>query len=268
MKYLGETIDISGGGEDNIFPHHENSIAQSEAASGKPYVRFWMHIRHLMLNGERMSKSTGNFITARDAATKYGAALVRLSLLSTHYRKQMDFTETLIATAEGRIRQLQHAVAALRFFIKKKTSAQPKDDLLSRDIGETEVHFRVAMNDDFNTALAITQLLHFTERLHHHLDKHHGLGSQLAIRALSVLERICRVLFGDLYEKELAPLPDPDTRQLVEFVLAERERLRRDKDFSNADVLRKMLRESGIEVIDTPHGPIWWKTALPALKVS
>ncbi len=264
-KYLGETIDISGGGEDNIFPHHENSIAQSEAASGKSYVRFWMHVRHLMLNGERMSKSTGNFITAREAASKYGAALVRLSLLSTHYRKRMDFTETLIAAAEGRIKQLQYAIAVLRFFKEKKPPTKPKDDLLSMAIGEAEEQFRAAMNDDFNTALAITQLFHFIESLHHHIDKYHELGSNIVEKTLFVLEGICTILFGDLYEKELAPIPDSHTRQLVEFILTEREQLRQNKDFNKADVLRKMLRESGIEVIDTPDGPIWWKTAQPAL---
>jgi cysteinyl-tRNA synthetase len=268
MKYLGETIDISGGGEDNIFPHHENSIAQSEAATGKPYVRFWMHVRHLMYNGERMSKSTGNFITARDAALKYGAALVRLSLLSAHYRKRMDFTESLTTATEGRIRQLQHAVAVLRFFKEKETPAQPKDDVLNRAIEEAEVHFRKAMNDDFNTVLAITQLFQFIERLHHHIDKYNRLGSQVAAKVLSVLERVFTVLFGDLYERELTPVPAPHTRQLVEYVLAEREKLRQDKAFNEADALRKMLTESGIEVIDTPNGPIWWTTVQTTLNVS
>ncbi len=263
MKYLGETIDISGGGEDNIFPHHENSIAQSEAVTGKPYVRFWMHVRHLMLNGERMSKSTGNFITARDAVMKYSAAVVRLSLLSTHYRKQMDFTEKLLETAEGKIRQLQHAVAALKFFATNKTPPQPKDDMLSKAIRNIDAQFRIAMNDDFNTALAITQTLRFIESLHHHVDEYNLVGSKLARKGLSILRNIGMVIFGDLYEKEIAPLQDSVTHQLVEFILAERERLRQERDFSRADVLRKMLKKSGFEVIDTPNGPIWWRTALP-----
>ncbi len=266
MKYLGETIDISGGGEDNIFPHHENSIAQSEAATGKPYVRFWMHVRHLMLNGERMSKSTGNFITAREAITKYGASVVRLSLLSSHYRKQMDFTRTLVAEAEGKIRQLQHTIASLRFFFEKKTPTQTTDGLISEKVENVEKQFRTAMNDDFNTPLAITQLLQFINSFNQHLDKYHKVGSQLARKILPIIERISAVIFGELYEKELAPLYNPDTRQLIEFMLAKREKLRQERKFSQADVLRRILNESSIAVIDTPNGPIWWKTALPVLK--
>jgi cysteinyl-tRNA synthetase len=257
MKYLGESLDIAGGGEDNIFPHHENTIAQSEAATGKPFVRFWMHVRHLRLRGEKMSKSTGNFLTARDACIKYGPATVRLFLLSAHYRKPIDFNETELAETALRLRRLQHSIALLTAV---QRSGQPagSDDLVADDqLKEQERLFQTAMNDDFNTALAINHLFRYISQLLPRLDPTPTLGHQRAADILGFLQRAGTILFGDLYDQEVTQPPTFAADKLVQLILAERESMRRNKQYDQADILRKKLHDIGIEVTDTPTGPVW-----------
>jgi cysteinyl-tRNA synthetase len=257
MKYLGEQLDIAGGGEDNIFPHHENTIAQSEAATGKPFVRFWMHVRHMKLRGEKMSKSTGNFLTVRDACDKYGAAAVRLFLLSTHYRKPIDFNEAELAEAQHRLGQMQRAIVLLTA-VQRAGLARNSDDSGLRDqLGEQEALYRVAMNDDFNTALVLSHLFRYVSQLLPRLEPAPMMGSEAAAEILAALRRMGTVIFGDLYEKEVVRPPSFQADKLVNLVLAERELLRANREYGQADVIRRKLREIGIEVTDTAAGPVW-----------
>jgi len=257
MKYLGESLDIAGGGEDNLFPHHENTLAQSEAATGKPFVRFWMHVRHLKLHGEKMSKSTGNFLTARDACDKYGPATVRLFLLSAHYRKPIDFNETELAETGLRVRRLQRAVTLLTAVQRSGRPAGSDDSVAGGQLRNVERLFRTAMNDDFNTALALNHLFRHITQLLPRLDPAPTIGSQLAAEILDALHRMGTILFGNLYDQEVARPPSVEADKLVELVLAERELLRRNKQYNRADVIRKELHDIGIEVSDTAAGPVW-----------
>jgi cysteinyl-tRNA synthetase len=257
MKYLGESLDIAGGGEDNRFPHHENTIAQSEAATGKRFVRFWMHVRHLYLHGERMSKSSGNFLSARDACARYEPTAIRLFLLSTHYRKPMDFNDSELAEAGLRQRRLQRVIALLMAVRRGRRPAGSDDSTMNDQLEDQERLFRMAMNDDFNTALTLNQLFQYLTHLLPHLDPTPTIGSQLASRVLGFLQRVGTVLLGDLYGQEVARPPGFAADKLVELVLAERELLRRNKQFDRADAIRKELHDIGIEVTDTPTGPVW-----------
>jgi cysteinyl-tRNA synthetase len=258
MKYLGETLDISGGGEDNIFPHHENTIAQSEAATGKTFVRYWIHVRHLSLNGERMSKSTGNFITVRDAVSEFGAANVRLFLLSAHYRKPIDFNETDLKRTRQKLERLQQTISLLRAAQQPQNTSHPDDSLLSQELAEMEQQFRKALSNDFNTALAISHLHRYISRIQKYLQPTPRLGKQLANQILDTLRQIGTILFGDLYDQQVTHIPEADISPLVSFLLEERERLRLAKQFDQADAIRTALKKMGIEIADTTTGPIWW----------
>lgn len=260
MKYLGETLDISGGGEDNIFPHHENTIAQSEAVTGKPFVRYWIHVRHLSLNGERMSKSTGNFITVRDAVSKFGAANVRLLLLSTHYRKPMDFNATDLKRVKKKLERLQQTISLLKSAQQSQKTSYPEDQSLSQELAEMERQFQKALSNDFNTALAISHLHRYISIIQQHLQPTPHVGKQLAIKILATLQQIGTILFGDLYSQQVANTPEADISPLVSFLLKERERLRQNGQFDQADAIRTVLKNMGIEITDTATGPLWWQT--------
>jgi len=260
MKYLGESFDIQGGGEDNLFPHHENTLAQSEAATGKPFVRYWMHVKHLLLRGEKMSKSLGNFLTSREACERYGAATVRLFLLSTHYRKPLDFDEDNLAAATKKLRKLQQAITLLSSLSQDSPSHQPSESALAKALAEAEHGFLAAMSDDFNIALALSQLLRLASLVLRHLNQYKAIGVQLATKILDFLERAGTVLFGDLYRREVAKPPDKIVSQLVSLLLEERERYRRSKEYGRADAIRAALKKMGIEVTDTSTGPVWWYT--------
>ncbi len=258
MKYLGESLDISGGGEDNIFPHHENTIAQSETANRKTFVRYWIHVRHLSLNGERMSKSTGNFITVRDAVAKYGAANVRLLLLSTHYRKPMDFNAIDLNRVKKKLGRLQHTISLLRAAQQTQKTSYPEDQALSQELAEMKQQFQKALSNDFNTALAISHLNRYISRIQQHLQPTPRIGKQLANKILDTLQQIGTILFGDLYTQQVSNTPQADISPLVTFLLRERERLRQNKQFNQADSIRTALKKMGIEIADTATGPLWW----------
>ncbi|MFW9831912.1 MAG: cysteine--tRNA ligase, partial [Candidatus Thorarchaeota archaeon] len=157
-KYLGATIDISGGGEDNIFPHHENSIAQSEAANDKPYVRYWMHVRHLQWDGEKMSKSLGNILSVREAVTKFGAAPLRLALLRLHYRKPLVFKEEEVQRDHKQLMKLQQLITRLHFLTTARTKSKQDDVVLAQAMQNAKKQFEMALLDDFNTGRAINHL--------------------------------------------------------------------------------------------------------------
>ena len=240
MKYLGESFDIHTGGVDNRFPHHENEIAQSEAATGKKFVNFWLHSGHLTMKGEEMHKSVGNVVYLRDLVAKgWEPMTVRLFLISARYNDQLDLNDALLAQARAQRSRLQEAVSRLG---EARSAARGEDGVSGRFLLE----FEEAMDDDLNTPAALASLFSFVKRVNQLLDKGE-VGREVARSMLSALERANSVLgvleFGE------APLP-PEIAALA----ADREKARKARDFAESDRLRKLILSKGYDVEDTTSG--------------
>ena len=252
-KYLGDTLDIHTGGEDNIFPHHECEIAQTEGATGKTFVRYWMHARHLMVDGKKMSKSLGNFYTLRDLIEKgHNPKAIRYLLLSAHYRTKLNLTEQALKSA-------QKTVDSLEGFVRKLKSARGREtDKTEKLLKKTKKAFEKAMDDDLNISLALAALFDFTRDISRLCDR----GEVSEKNALDVLEfmyDIDRVLGLELdrVEEEWFTLKEADSK--VRHMLETREIYRKEKKWSEADRIRDRLKEMGIAVEDSPQGPRWKK---------
>jgi len=257
IKYLGETFDIHGGGLDNIFPHNECEIAQSEAATGKPFARYWALVGSLTVNGVKMSKSLGNFLTIKDALKIYRPEALRLFILSSHYRSRVDFSRDAILAAERGVERLHNTVRALR---RQTESAMPSGTADLSYITELDPYrdaFVEAMNDDFNTPKAIASLFDFNREVNTMLASKQPLGRG----TLAAIDGLYRELGG----KVLGLIPDNLTRDvggdlvegLMDIILDIRQRYREAKEWAQADALRRRLTELGIAVDDRPEGPTW-----------
>lgn len=248
-KYLGDTIDIHTGGEDNIFPHHDSEIAQSEGANGKQFVRYWMHVRHLMVNGEKMSKSKGNFFTLRDLIAKgYSAKAVRYLMLSANYRTSMNFTEDSLKNAENTIKGLVDFMDKLK---EIKTSGKDNNDL-SAKVENAKKRFEDSMDDDLNTPLALATIFEMISDVNRAIDDG-NISKKNTSEVLEAMERFDKVLGVLEYEKGELPKD-------IENLIAERENSRKTKDFARADAIRKELIDRGYVVEDSPSGPRWRKS--------
>ncbi len=265
MRALGPTFDLHTGGEDNIHPHHECEIAQSEGATGKPFVKYWMHTRHLMVNGEKMSKSKGNFFTIRDLMAKgFDPVVIRWGLISTRYREPLNFTIQSLYEAAA-------AITTLRDFSEKLTAAVAAVDEASGDGdfaapggGAKAAHdpilepgdrhmlteFNSAMDDDLNVSGALAALFTWANALH----KQKNIAYPQARSALHSLKKVDHVL-GVIFTV-LQDVPD-DTKRQVKQLMEQRVAARQQKDFSAGDLLRKQIMSLGVEVKDTPAGSTW-----------
>jgi cysteinyl-tRNA synthetase len=241
MKYLGETIDIHGGGQDLIFPHHENEIAQSEAATGKPFAKYWMHNGYINVDNQKMSKSKGNFFTVRDIAQKYDLSVVRLFMLSAHYRNPINFSEELIMQAASAMMRIRNCRDNLKHIIEK--DGERKVDVTG-DVCALEENFKKAMDDDLNTAEAIGYIFEFIKDIN--LAFENGGDAKSASEALAVLDRVLDVL-GIVPEED--SIPD-NIREMA----ARRQQARAEKDFAAADQLRDEIAALGYDLKDTPDG--------------
>ncbi|MGQ4832840.1 MAG: cysteine--tRNA ligase [Candidatus Asgardarchaeia archaeon] len=251
LRHLGPQIDIHGGGQDLIFPHHENEIAQSEAATGKQFVKYWMYTGFLTIKGHKMSKSLGNFITIKEALKKWDAEAIRLFMLSTHYRSPIDFNEDAIITAENTLRRL---------YITKKNLIQALEDSKeSDDISSIEREFlktleninnafMAAMDDDFSTPQALAEFYTFIRELNSKLENIRT--RKVLLTAKSFLDTVSDI-FGILQHEESAEV---DFRKLLELLLNVRNELRKRKLYDLADEIRSKLREMNIEIQDTKEG--------------
>ncbi len=247
MKYLGESFDIHTGGEDNIFPHHENEIAQSEAATGKKFVRYWLHCKFLLVNNEKMAKSKGNFFTLRDLLVKgYNPSAIRFLLLSTHYRSALNFTEQGIKQAEQALKRLQDFYLNINNY-KKKGSIS-----FTRRIEETKIGFEKAMDDDLNISQALAGLFNLVKDANIAISKEEICGGDLK-EIKNLIEKINTVL-GILEFAQLEEI-DKNIKELIEQRGLARER----KDFKLADEIRKGLKQKGIILEDTKDGGRWKK---------
>jgi cysteinyl-tRNA synthetase len=270
-KYLGETFDIHGGGQDLIFPHHENEIAQSEGANHKPLANYWMHHGFVTIRDEKMSKSLGNFLTIRDILDNYHPEILRFFIFSTHYRNPLDFSEAAMQDATTGLERLYECVAAIDALHATTDGAAPAT-ISSQDeeqLAAIEVRFQQAMDNDFNTAQAqgiFFDGVKLLNRLRRQLPPTPG-GEDVkklknAIALLKNLAGIMGLLQVDartyLAEKKakLAALCRLDVTT-IESLIAERNRCRHDKNWARSDAIRDQLLASNIELMDGPEGTTW-----------
>ena len=241
MKYLGTPIDIHAGGVDLIFPHHENEIAQSEGATGEPFVRHWVHCQHLLVENQKMSKSLANFYTLRDLLGRgYKPKVIRYSLLSTHYRQAQNFTMEGLAAAEAAVQRLQDFLANLQM---AEGTGTPVDGLICKATQQ----FKAGMDDDLNISLGLAAIFEFVREVNRLLADGR-LSRENAQAAIATMRRFDQVL-GLLDEPE-APV-DAQVERLVQ----EREQARKRRDFATADRIRAQITAMGYVVEDTPRGP-------------
>ncbi len=257
-KYLGETFDIHGGGLDNIFPHNECEIAQSEAATGQHFARFWVLTGSLTVDGVKMSKSLGNFITIKEALKRYTPEGIRFFILSSHYRSPVDFTEGAIQSAERGVQRLHNTVRTLRARIEKaNTEAEGNAEAAPINLDAHRDAFEAAMNDDFNAPQAIAALFDLNREVNTLLSSSDDVNPA----GLAAIDDLYRQLGGDV----LAIIPDDLTEEvggelveeLMDIILDIRQQYREAKDWERADALRDRLTELGIAVDDRPEGTTW-----------
>jgi cysteinyl-tRNA synthetase len=247
MKYLGETFDIHAGGIDLVFPHHENEIAQSEGATGKEFVRYWIHFEHLKVDGETMSKSKGNYYTFRDVTAKgFSAAAVRYFLLSVPHNKQLNFTFDALAGAE-------RTVASLRDFRARLSEAKTepgKNEQLSETAARALQEFEAGMDDDFNTSIALAAIHNLSRDVNTALARK-KVKAENQQELLALIDRFDTVL--NIFGEQQREMLDSEVQSLID----ERQEARRRRDFGRADEIRDELASRGIILEDTKDGVRW-----------
>ena len=251
-KYLGEQIDIHAGGEDLIFPHHENEIAQSEAANGKEFAHYWLHNGFLNINNEKMSKSKGNFFTVRDIGEKYPYDVLRFFMLSgAHYRMPLNFSADLMEAAKNGLERIKVAVERLDDIAKKKNEAEvsEKEKQVISDLKKLQTKFDTAMEDDFNTADAISAVFEMVKLVNVGITE--DSDATLAEEAKKSIVTLMDVLGVPV--EPVKEILDTEIEQLIE----ERQAARKNKDFQRADEIRDILLEKGIVLKDTREGVKW-----------
>jgi len=250
-RYLGEQIDIHGGGEDLVFPHHENEIAQSEACSGKHFAKYWMHNAFLNIDNKKMSKSEGNFFTVRDISKMYDLQVLRFFMLNAHYRSPLNFSAELMYSAKNSLDRILNAFEKLRSF-EEKVSGDTMTEAERADFHEvilSKQKFEASMDDDFNTADAIAAVFEIVRISNSTVNETSTLS--YIKHTLSVLSKLCDVLGIKTERKEV--ILDEDIEKLIES----RTEARKNKDFKRADEIRNELLELGIVLEDTREGVKW-----------
>jgi cysteinyl-tRNA synthetase len=267
-KHLGDTFDIHGGGADLAFPHHENEIAQSEAFTGKPFARYWVHNGFITIDKEKMSKSLGNFFTIKEILGKFDAEVIRFFLLSTHYRSPIEFSDEQLREAEASIDRYYTTASRIREFlaqdhVKEKAGADEKS--MAELAGKFIARVREAMDDDFNTALAIGHIFEFIRTLNKYMDgKPSGPNAaDLVLKADGLLKEAGGILnmfsrTPEEWNRALMRFKSPDIKE--DFILskiAERQQARENKDWASADAIRRELDEKGVILEDKKEGTAW-----------
>ena len=252
-KYLGEEIDIHGGGEDLVFPHHENEIAQSEAASGKPFAKYWMHNAFLNIDNKKMSKSAGNFFTVRDISEKYDLQVLRFFMLSAHYRSPLNFSAELMEAAQNGYDRIVTSVSNLNYLLQNAEGEMSEaEKTLAKEAEGFITKFDEAMDDDFNTADAIAAIFELVKFANTNAKEGSSKAFVQALKdEIVTLSDIC----GLIVEKKEEILDDD-----IEALIAERQAARKEKNFKRADEIRDELLAKGIILEDTREG-VKWKRA-------
>ncbi|MCR5104345.1 MAG: cysteine--tRNA ligase [Eubacterium sp.] len=258
-KYVGETIDIHAGGEDLIFPHHENEIAQSEATNDKPFANYWMHNAFLKINGERMGKSLGNFFTVRDICAQYDPQVIRFFMLSAQYRTPINFSKELINDSAKGLERIQTGAEKLKEIVEKnkiKFMSDPEQKILEEAIPAFIERFDAAMDDDLNTADAVSVIFELVRFTNANTDE--KSSAPFADCLYKVLSELCEKVLGISLEKKAEEI-DNDEVKVIEELIAERTAAKKEKNFAKADEIRAKLLDMGIVLEDTREGVKWKK---------
>lgn len=246
-RYLGNTIDIHCGGRDLMFPHHENETAQSRCANGCEFANYWMHNGHVNFNNEKMSKSKGNFFTVRELAEKYGYEPIRFTLLASHYRSPINFTEGIMQQNISALQRLRTCRENLKFYIKNAPQSGEK-----ADFEKYRADFAAALDDDLNTADAIGAVFELVKAVNVAIENKMDKAS--AENALKLFDELNGVL-GILYEQPKSENGSDDAE--IERLIAERTAAKAEKNYARADEIRNTLSDMGVIVEDTPQGVKW-----------
>ena len=255
-KYLGETIDIHAGGEDLIFPHHENEIAQSECCNGKPFARYWLHNGFITVDNEKMSKSAGNFFTVRDIVAHFHYEVIRFFILNGHYRMPINFSDELMKSCQNGLERIKNCKNSLVYYIDncKKADMTEDEEKQLAEIDKFRVQFEEAMDDDFNTADAITAIYELVRFINKSITDE--VSKAFAEKEMEMFNRLTSVL--GLLEKEKEKTEDPDTA-MIEELIAKRTEAKKNKEFATADAIREELSQMGITIKDTRQGVQWFR---------
>jgi cysteinyl-tRNA synthetase len=252
-KYLGDLFDIHGGGNDLIFPHHENEIAQCESYSGKEMARYWLHVGMVSINGEKMSKSIGNIISVAEARRRWGANALRIYCISAHYSKPLDFSDTSIMVCLQRWRQVEVCAFELRFAVGESG----KTEEIKRLCRESIDAFKLALEDDMNTALALSVFMNFINHINR-FAANEELTKEMAKVAIIEFNNFLNILGLRVAE------PTQEEIFRIESLLKERSSLRREFRFAESDKIRKILSdEFSVRLIDHKARTIWMKIEDP-----
>lgn len=249
-KYLGKTIDIHCGGQDLVFPHHENEIAQSEAANGCMFSKYWMHNGYINVDNVKMSKSLGNFKTVREIANVYGYEVIRYFLISSHYRSPINYSLDIIEQCQSALDRLYTCRESLDFAIKNAQSDIADNEEILKSLNSRREQFITAMDDDLNTADGIAAVFGLVKDINTKiLDK--PVSENVCKTAAKILDELCDVL-GILYNRK-----SNDLDKEVEKLIAQRQEAKKNKDFATADKIRDDLKARGIILKDTRQGTTW-----------
>lgn len=265
MKYLGESFDFHAGGQDLIFPHHENEIAQSEAATGKRFARYWLHNGFVNIRGEKMAKSEGNFITAREAIRRYPAAALRLFFLQKHFRSPIDFADDVLQSA---VVSMQRLRASYEKIVEAAGDAAPLPEDRRSELNALQQEFAdklaslhsdflAAMDDDFNTPLAVGKVFDLVRETNRFIDA--GISDRQAQSLVATARLQLEEYDGlfDIIDKERAGAAPEQVEKLIQVIVQLRQEMRREKNYAVADRLREALAAGGLIIEDTPEGVKW-----------
>ncbi|MEM2180514.1 MAG: cysteine--tRNA ligase [Nitrososphaeria archaeon] len=246
---LKETLDIHGGGSDLIFPHHENEIAQSEALTGKPFAKIWMHTGLLTVKGERMGKSLGNFIPVREMINRVGPNALRLMFIGSHYRSPLDFDDNAVKNAIDNLKLIESAFAELNFFNQHESNFVDEVKNFCSSIIE---EFERAMDDDFKTPIALAVFMKLVKEIHKYAaeGKLNKENSKIFKETFEKISYVFGLKFASISEEEA---------KIIEELVRKRNEFRKSRNFKEADAIREKLKENDIELIDYPDKTIWYK---------
>ncbi len=254
MKHLGETIDIHAGGNDLIFPHHENEIAQSEAATGKEFARYWMHFGFLNIDKQKMSKSLGNFFTARDILDQYPAEALRLLFVQSHYRSPLNFSKELIESAQKGTEKLNNIARVLNDGIKKVDGTS-----IEFDFNKYYSLFSAAMDDDFNTSQAVAVIFDFVRDVNKIIAENENLNSEFFSKAKEFFKSTAETVLGIIHFADLEEEITSDDNAWILEQIELRTKAKTEKNWQLADEIRNSLAERGIILEDSKSGTTYKK---------
>ncbi|MBP5426671.1 MAG: cysteine--tRNA ligase [Clostridiales bacterium] len=252
-RFLGETIDIHSGGQDLIFPHHENEIAQSEAAHGKPFANYWLHNGFINVNNEKMSKSLGNFFTVRDIVKHFDYRVVRFFMISSHYRNPINFSFELLESAKNSLERIDNCLDNINYLLSNSDVPEKgKDTQFEKSIEEKKNQFIVAMDDDLNTADAISAIFDMVRIANNKFVVYKTYTKEELSLVKDNIQELCNVL-------RILKDKDEGLEKEIEDLINKRQEARANKDWNTADRIRDELKMKGIVLEDTPNGVKWKK---------